>query len=41
VKPFDLRELEARIRVHLKPKKQTIIEINDVKVDLENREFIK
>jgi len=40
VKPFDLRELEARIKVHLKPKAQSIIEINDVKIDLENREFI-
>jgi len=41
VKPFDLRELEMRIKTHLRPKMLTLIEFWDVQVDLENREFIK
>jgi len=41
VKPFDLRELEMRIKTHLRPKTLTLIEFWDVQVDLENREFIK
>ena len=39
VKPFDLRELEARIKVSLKQNKTNIIEFNDIIIDLEKREF--
>jgi len=39
VKPFDLRELEARIKVTLKQNKTNIIEFNDIEIDLDKREF--
>ncbi len=42
VKPFDLRELEARINANLKPcLKSWIIVFKDLKINLEKREFIK
>ena len=41
VKPFDLRELEIRIKSHLKPREVNFIELWDVSIDLKNREFIK
>ena len=41
VKPFDLRELEARIMAHLKISNFNIIEINDLRIDLDKREFFK
>jgi len=39
VKPFDLRELEARIKVSLKENKSNIIEFNDIEINLDKREF--
>mgnify|MGYP003987765909 FL=1 len=39
VKPFDLRELEARIKVSLKEQKSNIIEFNDIEINLDKREF--
>jgi len=41
VKPFDLRELEARIRINLKINNSNIIEVKDLKINLETREFLK
>jgi len=42
VKPFDLRELEARIKVNLKSNmNNSIIEFNDLEIDLQKREFKK
>jgi len=41
IKPFDLRELEARIRINLKINNSNIIEVKDLKINLEKREFIK
>lgn len=41
VKPFDLRELEARINAHLKTNISHIIEIKDLEIDLDKRNFIK
>lgn len=41
VKPFDLRELEARINAILKQNTNLIIEYNDVTIDMSKREFIK
>ena len=42
VKPFELKELEARIKAHLKiSKNNSIIEYNDLEINLEKREFIK
>lgn len=42
VKPFDLRELEARIKAHLKINTiSNIINIWDYKINLEKREFLK
>lgn len=41
VKPFDLRELEARIKAHLHISSSKIIEFWDIIVDLEKREFKK
>ena len=41
VKPFDLRELEARIKAHLHLKNSNIIEFKNLQIDLEKREFIK
>ena len=40
VKPFDLRELEARIKARLK-QWHSIIEYNNIIIDLEKREFLK
>jgi len=42
VKPFDLRELEARIKAILKQNiNNFLIEYKDIKIDLAKREFIK
>lgn len=41
VKPFDLRELEARVKAHLHLKNSNIIEFKNIKIDLEKREFLK
>lgn len=43
VKPFDLRELEARIKANLKIKtnNKILIEYNDIEIDLSKREFKK
>lgn len=41
VKPFDLRELEARIKVRLKAKVDNTILFKDIEIDLEKREFKK
>ncbi len=40
VKPFDLRELEFRIKAHLNKKLPDLIEFNDIEIDLKNRIFI-
>jgi len=40
VKPFDLRELEFRIKAHLNKNIPSIIEFNDIQIDLKNRIFI-
>ncbi len=41
VKPFDLRELEARIKANLKIKNNQIITYKDLEIDLQKREFKK
>jgi len=41
VKPFDLRELEARIKANLKDFKNNKLEFWDLKINLETREFMK
>ena len=42
VKPFDLRELEARINAHLKiEKNDTKLNLWEICIDLEKREFLK
>lgn len=41
VKPFDLRELEVRIKTRLKKELPNQIEYSDVKINLDKREFIK
>lgn len=41
IKPFDLRELEVRIKTRLKVKTNNKIAFKDVEVDLEKREFLK
>lgn len=40
VKPFDLRELEARIKARLKSNINHLIEFNNIKIYLEKREFL-
>lgn len=41
VKPFDLRELEARIKAKLKINNNLIIKYKDLEIDLQKREFKK
>ena len=41
VKPFDLRELEARIKVNLKINSSHVIDIKDLEINLDKREFLK
>lgn len=42
VKPFDLRELEARIKAHLKIDNSSfLIKFADMEINLEKREFLK
>ncbi len=42
IKPFDLRELEARVKAHLKiEKKSSNLKFWDIEINLEKREFFK
>ena len=40
VKPFDLRELEARVKARVKKNYDDLIQFNDIKINFKKREFL-